>query len=504
LSVARIEDGTVSMNTLCANDNDSIHPQLVKSDDGLNAYWYSASHDSLMLQQFNENGQPQHEENGTGILSGGENSYIDDQILFTIDVTDNAMNQNVLSVQAYNPDGSLLWTDPCTYTFDYYVMNEFQISPFYDGYILYGAGYGYDSNDLIMVKLMPSGPAWSEPLIQSMPYCVDALHIQSNTLFYHYDVLNKSICPISENGALGQPLSVNCYLEPHFYGDEYDTFAAYEVDGFIHVYYIHEGQLVWQTPLIIDGSSYDGMQISAINNGLTIATHEYNEMVYVTSYDLQKNTIPSMSFTYDALNNEIHDLRMICYDDAVVLCFAGREYGVETQFTYAVFAPDGTVLQPETAEPLMDRDYMARIQDIVFMDDSIYLALSCELYIGDYWEERDVYVQKVDVNSIVGASPHTAPPVQDGCTLQAYPNPFNPSTKISFSLPQDAHAEIALFNCRGQRVQTLLNGTYEAGSYSVDWTGRDAADKPVSSGVYFYQLKVNGHAELTKKAILLK
>jgi hypothetical protein len=195
---------------------------------------------------------------------------------------------------------------------------------------------------------------------------------------------------------------------------------------------------------------------------------------------------------------------MLCSDDAVVLCFAGREYGVETQFTYAVFAPDGTVLQPETAEPLMDRDYMARIQDIVFMDDSIYLALSCELYIGDYWEERDVYVQKVDVNSIVGASPHTAPPVQDGCTLQAYPNPFNPSTKISFSLPQDAHTEIIIFNCRGQRVQTLLNGTYEAGSYSVDWTGRDAADKPVSSGVYFYQLKVNGHAELTKKAILLK
>jgi outer membrane protein assembly factor BamB len=501
LSVARIEDGTVSMNTLCANDNDSIHPQLVKSDDGLNVYWYSASHDSLMMQQYNENGQPQLEVNGAGILPGGENYYVDDQIILTYDITESA-DEILIKIKAFIPDGSPCWE--YEYGLDYADITSAEIVPFYDGYIFCGAGTDYGVSDLIFIKLMPSGPAWSEPIIHPLPWGTYGLHVQGNLLFYTVYPANKYMCAINDDGSLQQEVFLGNSFNDRYLGNEVDFFVVCPATEVYDIYYFHEGEMVWQTPLTVDAVSYNDLQVSFVNGTVTIAGFGHYSTVHVATYDLQQNSIPSRSFIYNALHYEINDLTMICSDDAVVLCFASREFGDETQFTYAVFAPDGTVLQPETAEPLMDRDYMARIHDVVFTDDSIYLALSCELYIGDYWDECDFYMQKVDIASIVGASPHIAPSVQDGCTLQAYPNPFNPSTKISFSLSQDAHTEIIIFNCRGQRVQTLLNDACEAGSYSVEWMGRDAADNPVSSGVYFYQLIVNGHTELTKKAILLK
>ncbi len=94
-----------------------------------------------------------------------------------------------------------------------------------------------------------------------------------------------------------------------------------------------------------------------------------------------------------------------------------------------------------------------------------------------------------------------------------YPNPFNPSTTISFSLTaKDAkNAKIEIYNLKGQKVKTL--DILESASpspffadevgYSIIWNGTDENDQPVSSGVYFYKLK-SGNFEQTKKMILLK
>jgi hypothetical protein len=79
-----------------------------------------------------------------------------------------------------------------------------------------------------------------------------------------------------------------------------------------------------------------------------------------------------------------------------------------------------------------------------------------------------------------------------------YPNPFNPSTVISFALPKDAHVTLAIFNVIGQRVSTLVDERVEAGRYQISW---DASGLP--SGVYYYQLKAEGFVR-TNKMILAK
>ncbi len=86
---------------------------------------------------------------------------------------------------------------------------------------------------------------------------------------------------------------------------------------------------------------------------------------------------------------------------------------------------------------------------------------------------------------------------------QNYPNPFNPSTTISYSLPRRSDVTIEIFNLLGQRVRTLVDESQSSGPHKVEWDGRDAEGKTVSSGVYLYRLKAEGGV-LSRKMILLK
>ena len=70
-----------------------------------------------------------------------------------------------------------------------------------------------------------------------------------------------------------------------------------------------------------------------------------------------------------------------------------------------------------------------------------------------------------------------------------YPNPFNPSTTINFSLPQTAPVKLVIYNIRGQKVKVLLNESLEYGNHKVVWNGRDDSNRPVASGVYFARLE---------------
>jgi len=84
-----------------------------------------------------------------------------------------------------------------------------------------------------------------------------------------------------------------------------------------------------------------------------------------------------------------------------------------------------------------------------------------------------------------------------------YPNPFNPETTISYSLPQDGLVCVKVFNSRGQLVTTLVDGEQPSGVYNVTWKGTDAAGNSVSSGIYFYRVTA-GNKTINRKMLLLK
>jgi len=86
---------------------------------------------------------------------------------------------------------------------------------------------------------------------------------------------------------------------------------------------------------------------------------------------------------------------------------------------------------------------------------------------------------------------------------QNFPNPFNPSTEISFDLPKASQVELSIFNVLGQEVRSLVNRTMEAGKHTITWDGLNGSGTQVSSGVYFYRLSAGSFSD-TKKMMLLK
>jgi DNA-binding transcriptional regulator YhcF (GntR family) len=86
---------------------------------------------------------------------------------------------------------------------------------------------------------------------------------------------------------------------------------------------------------------------------------------------------------------------------------------------------------------------------------------------------------------------------------QSYPNPFNPETEISYTLPENSYVSVTIFNVQGQKVKRLVNEYQPAGTRKVVWDGRDENGEGVASGIYFYRIEAGSHS-VTNRMILLK
>ncbi len=87
--------------------------------------------------------------------------------------------------------------------------------------------------------------------------------------------------------------------------------------------------------------------------------------------------------------------------------------------------------------------------------------------------------------------------------FDVYPNPFNPSTQVSFDLASAVRVRLDVYNVKGQHLLSLFDDYARAGTNSFSWQGIDKYGKQVGSGVYFFRLHSN-QAELVKKAVLIK
>tara|TARA_B100000315_G_scaffold136252_1_gene125534 strand:- start:108 stop:410 length:303 start_codon:yes stop_codon:yes gene_type:complete len=90
------------------------------------------------------------------------------------------------------------------------------------------------------------------------------------------------------------------------------------------------------------------------------------------------------------------------------------------------------------------------------------------------------------------------PVVQAYSLDRAYPNPFNPVTTITYSLPTATQVSIQIYNLQGREIVSLVNGNMQAGYHSVTWN----ADS-YSSGVYFVKMIADEYTS-TKKLMLVK
>jgi hypothetical protein len=109
--------------------------------------------------------------------------------------------------------------------------------------------------------------------------------------------------------------------------------------------------------------------------------------------------------------------------------------------------------------------------------------------------------QSEDATDVPGGSVEAAPIKTS--LHQNTPNPFNPTTSISFDLARDGRVSLRIFDVSGRLVRTLVDRSMKAGlRQSLTWNGLSDAGTRVSSGVYFYQLVTDGFTDTKKLAIL--
>jgi hypothetical protein len=86
---------------------------------------------------------------------------------------------------------------------------------------------------------------------------------------------------------------------------------------------------------------------------------------------------------------------------------------------------------------------------------------------------------------------------------QNHPNPFNPTTRITYEVASRVRVTLGVYDVRGGLVKTLVDEDKGPGAYTAEWNATDFAGERVSTGVYFYRLEAGRFAE-TRKMILLK
>jgi len=114
------------------------------------------------------------------------------------------------------------------------------------------------------------------------------------------------------------------------------------------------------------------------------------------------------------------------------------------------------------------------------------------LAVGNWWEYDVTYVSAVE-----------DPPASAHMLYPCVPNPFNPSTHISFEMAAAGHAQLTVYDAAGRLVATLADEHHDAGSHQATWDGRDSSGRKSSAGVYLYRLEVGGYVE-TKRMTLVK
>ena len=109
---------------------------------------------------------------------------------------------------------------------------------------------------------------------------------------------------------------------------------------------------------------------------------------------------------------------------------------------------------------------------------------------------------KVLVNSTTVSVDEELLPIQYAL-YQNYPNPFNPTTTLRYDIPENSYVTITIYDMLGRHIKTLINQTQDAGYRSIIWDATNDYGKPVSSGIYLYQIQAGEYMQ-TKKMVLLK
>lgn len=194
---------------------------------------------------------------------------------------------------------------------------------------------------------------------------------------------------------------------------------------------------------------------------------------------------PSESVTVQVTPPAPYDLESYVEDGVVLLEWSAPEYRLEL-LGYNIYRDD---------------EYLDSIEVTEYVDDSVQIGSTYVYYVTAYYESgfesepsNEVEVDVVSADSLV-------PQVTK--LNNNYPNPFNPETVLHFSLHEEQHVTLMIYNIKGARVRKLVDDTLPAANHRLIWDGTDDRGRRVASGVYLYRMQTENY-QATKKMLLIK
>jgi hypothetical protein len=343
-----------------------------------------------------------------------------------------------------------------SYTYDGNNNLTEEIEQLFDGFVwenLERYSYTYDTNNIRTGELRQTGPVWSNVWQYS----------------YTYDGNNN----LTE--AFRQAWNNSAWVNSVKYLNTYDG-NNNQTEHLLQVWvgsdWVNDGKVSY---------TYDG------NNNLTeLVEQEWDGSDWV-NFD-------KYSYTYDGNNNRTEELRQYCWN-AVWLNIWKYSY------TY-----DGSNNLTEWIWQDWDGSAWLNIwkRSYTYDGNNNLTEMLQKEWDGSEWviTTRLIYSYiPTDVTEFTGE-------VNDYSLSNNFPNPFNPSTKIKYSVPQTSEVEIKIFDILGNEIETLVDEEKPAGFYEVEFTAKDISSGISSkggyaSGVYFYRIAAGNFVQ-TKKMILLK
>jgi hypothetical protein len=169
----------------------------------------------------------------------------------------------------------------------------------------------------------------------------------------------------------------------------------------------------------------------------------------------------------------------------------GQYMDTSKMFGQAVFAVMAFTNETD-GEELSFRYYDESEDQVFFLNES--LNFTPDAIIGDFAQPLELMLPQLD-----GDENLTEVTALGKCI----PNPFNPSGAIWFSMSEADDVEIVIYNVRGQKITTLVNGWLESGQHNIEWKGINSSGEPAASGIYFVNMKTSAYQAMNK-IILLK